>query len=183
MVLNSHYRSKLNFTWKSLGAAENALNNIKDEIITIIFSNDKNDVFNKKSGNGQVLKTHQGAKLKLYKDNFKKSLNDDLNTPKALAVLHKLVNDYNLEFEGVLQALKSFDRVLGLGIEELIEKTRKGKKKDEKSIREVEKLLKQREKLRTNKQFIQADRLRKKIEALGYRIEDTVSGPRVRKKL
>jgi cysteinyl-tRNA synthetase len=37
----------------------------------------------------------------------------------------------------------------------------------------------QREKLRTNKQFIQADALRKRIERLGYRTEDTIYGPKI----
>ena len=46
----------------------------------------------------------------------------------------------------------------------------------------IKALINRRELLRSNKQFVQADTLRKKIEGLGYVIEDTPRGPLVLKK-
>jgi len=66
----------------------------------------------------------------------------------------------------------NFDEIFGFGLKNV---------KPRKTIvpLKIAKLVSQREKFRTNKQFIQADALRKEVKALGYRIEDTESGPRI----
>jgi len=66
LVLTSHYRSKLNFTWDSLQAAQNALNNLYEEISS----------FDKAEGSADQ-----------FESVFRDAINDDLNTPQALAVV------------------------------------------------------------------------------------------------
>jgi len=187
LVLISHYRSKLNFTWESLQAAQSALNNLYAFIQT---TNDKQ------------LTTNDDKQIKNYEKQFLAHINDDLNTPKAISVVWQIISasargrcasgakggslsvrqagasggkDNNLSSAAKKQLLLKFDKVLGLGLNNL-----KPQKTAEIS-REISLLVQKREILRVNKQFIQADGLRKKIEKLGFKIEDTALGPQIRK--
>ncbi|QQG46361.1 MAG: cysteine--tRNA ligase [Candidatus Niyogibacteria bacterium] len=94
LVLASHYRSKLNFTWNSLKAAKNALERIKNKILEI----------------GQSTRIKNNLK---FRDAFKKLILNDLDTPKALAVFWKNFNELSLA--DILWA----DRILGLNLEVL----------------------------------------------------------------
>ncbi len=160
LVLTSHYRSKLNFTWKSLAAAQNAL----DNLYSILRTSDVQKL-------SSILRTSDVQKLR---KKFLTVISDDLNTPKALSIVWQIIKDNRLSSAAKKQLLLEFDKVLGLGLDKI---------KPQKIPQKIKNLVSRREKLRVNKQFIQADRLRKKIEKLGYRIEDTASGPRVRKEL
>ncbi|MEK9154733.1 MAG: cysteine--tRNA ligase [Patescibacteria group bacterium] len=154
-VLNSHYRSKLNFTWPALESAQSALDNLY-EIISQLKNTGKN---NKKMVN-------------FFKENFLKSINDDLNTPKALSVLWQIIKEPRFSDKDKKQLITEFDKVLSLGLSSI---------KPFKIPLKIKELAGQREILRNNKQFIPADTLRKKIERLGYIVEDTEKGPKVRK--
>lgn len=155
LILNSHYRSKLNFTWKSLEAAQNALNNLYNDVST--------------------LKNFKGIKNETTKYNaeFIEAINDDLNTPRALSILWKVIKEKTLSAKSKKQLINEFDKVLGLGL---------NKVKTAKMPAKILELAQKREKLRVNQQFIKADALRKKIESLGYMVEDTANGPRVLRK-
>lgn len=155
LVLTSHYRSKLNFTWKSLEAAQNALNNL---------------TYNLQLTTNNERQTKNNKQLATYEKNFLAAINDDLNTPKALSLVWQIIKDNRLSSAAKKQLLLEFDKVLGLGLDKI---------KPQKIPPKIKNLVSQREKLRVNKQFIQADRLRKQIEKLGYRIEDTTAGPKV----
>ncbi len=163
LVLTSHYRSKLNFTWKALEAGQNALNNLYEEITRMNTDKKRIDA-DKKSA---LISQNR------YKSTFLSAINDDLNTPKALSIAWQVVKDKGLAGKIKKQLLSKFDEVLGLGLDKI---------KPVKIPPKIKALASQREKLRANKQFIQADRLRKKLEKLGYLIEDTASGPKIRKK-
>jgi len=160
LVLTSHYRSKLNFTWKSLAAAQNAL----DNLYSILRTSDVQKL-------PSILRTSDVQKLR---KKFLTVISDDLNTPKALSIVWQIIKDNRLSSAAKKQLLLEFDKVLGLELDKI---------KPQKIPPKIKNLVSQREKLRVNKQFIQADRLRKKIEKLGYRIEDTAFGPKVRKEL
>ena len=81
-----------------------------------------------------------------------------------------MIKDKRISSPSKLALIYDFDDVFGLNLKYY---------KRSKSIipEDIRKLAAQREILRTNKQFIQADALRKKIEKLGYRIEDGADGP------
>jgi len=157
LILTSHYRSKLNFTWQSLEAAQKALNNLTNNLQ--LTTNNRQPTTN----NLQLM----------YKKFFLEAINDDLDTPKALAIVWQVIRDNKLSHNAKKQLLLEFDKVLGLGLNKI---------KPVKIPRKIRQLVAQREKLRVNKQFIQADRLRKKIEKLGYIIEDTTVGPKIFRK-
>jgi len=104
-------------------------------------------------------------------EEFKKAIEDDLNIPKALQVLWSLVRDEKAQ--GKYQTIKKMDEVLGL---KLLEK--------ETIIvpAEVLELVEEREKARKEKNWKKADELRKKVNELGYQINDTENGAEVKKK-
>lgn len=96
-----------------------------------------------------------------YLKKFEDAINDDLDTPEALQVLWKLVRDEKAQ--GKLKTIKKFDEVFGLDL----------LKKEKLEISEnVKKLAEEREKSRKKKDWKKADELRRKINELGYIIED-----------
>lgn len=156
LILTSHYRSKLNFTWTALEAAQKALDNLRQIYLTL----NKNHIYK------------PNTTYKTYNKQFLIAINDDLNTPKALAILWKAVKDKNLPSPLKKQLLLKFDSIFGLGLKNI---------KQVKIPLNIKTAVAEREKLRANQQFIKADTLRKKIERLGYIIEDTALGSKIRK--
>lgn len=153
LLLTAHYRSKLNFTWDSLRGAQNALNNLYD----IAREWDK-----PKIGCAE------------YEQKFLDTINNDLNTPEALAIMWNLVkSDYPSSARAA--SLLKFDKILGLDIIKYL-----GKK--EKIPAAVQKLLKERAAVRAAKNWQKSDELRKKIERLGYLIEDSLEGQKIFKR-
>ncbi len=156
LILTTRYRSKLNFTWESLGAAQNAMDRLTTYDLRLTTDDKK--------------LTTDDKKIKIYEKKFLSAINDDLNTPKALSVVWQIIKDKNLASSAKKRLLLKFDKVLGLGLNKI---------KPEKIPQKIKRLADKREKLRINKQFIQADALRKQIEELGYKIEDTVYEPKI----
>ncbi len=73
--------------------------------------------------------------------------------------------------------LLDFDQVLGLDLENVVKVV-----KVVKVPKEIEKLVEERENLRQQSKWEEADEVRKKIEKLGFVIEDTPEGPKIKKK-
>lgn len=147
--LAAHYRTQLNFTLKNLKNAQNSYERLKR-----IISEIKDD----KKTNPSYLKE------------FEKEMDDDLNTPKALQVLWKLIRDPKAQ--GKINTIKKMDEVFGL---KLLEK--------EKTLipKEVLELVNQREQARTDKDWDKADKLREEIKKLGYKVDDTEKSSRISK--
>jgi len=149
LLLTSHYRSPLLFSFENLESSKNSLDRLKNII--------------------QELKD-DGKTNVSYLDEFEKAINDDLNMPKALQVLWKLVRDEKAR--GKLETIKKMDSVLGLKLLE--------KEKIEIPI-EIKKLADERERARKNKNFKLADELRAKIKKKGWQVDDSEEGYRLKK--
>ncbi len=107
---------------------------------------------------------------KQYLQEFEDALNDDLNTPEALQVLWKILRDEKAQ--GKLRTIKKMDEVFGLDL----------LKKEKIEIpQQIKKLVEQREKARKEKNFELADEIREKIKKLGFYVDDTEEGARLRK--
>jgi cysteinyl-tRNA synthetase len=110
---------------------------------------------------------------KKYRDDFLLAMDDDLNTPRAVAVLFSMMeainkNLWRIKKIDLAAAKKLLVELIGIfGI------TIAGAKIPQKIWR----IAARRELSRTNKQFGQSDALRKEIDALGYVMEDTPVGP------
>ena len=110
---------------------------------------------------------------------FDQRMADDLDTPRALAVLHGLAGAINsnvaspapdgVALQGALDALLTCLDVLGLsslGVEQDVPP-------------QVLELADSRERARRARDFVESDRLRDEIASLGFVVRDTASGPQV----
>lgn len=163
LVLTAHYRDKLNFTWQSLEAAQNALDNLREEIRAW-------PSYTKAS---EGLLQQPKTIVVQFWQKFMEAANNDLNMPQALAVLWKMVKS-DLSSSDKAATLLKMDKVLGLKLDEYLGKPLL-------IPSEVKKLVEEREKIRKNEEFERADQLRKEIKKLGFEVEDTPSGPKIRK--
>jgi cysteinyl-tRNA synthetase len=98
---------------------------------------------------------------KKYSDEFEKAINNDLDMPSAVSVLWKLLRDKKAE--GKINTINKMDEVFGLDLL---------KKEEIKIPFEIKKLADERQKARKNKEWKKADKLRNKINSLGWKIED-----------
>jgi cysteinyl-tRNA synthetase len=165
LVLGAHYRTRLNFTWESLDAARNGLNRLYEAM---------NDLYEESAAAAQ--RKVPKKSLEQYFAEFRAAMDDDLNTPQALAILHEMLADGGDPKEK-LALVKQSDKILGLGLEDA--RADANTTEGDPKIAEMARIYAD---LRGNKQFIQSDALRKEIEALGYSIRDTKDGSRIRKR-
>jgi cysteinyl-tRNA synthetase len=149
--MGAHYRAKLSFTWEALDAAATALQRLRKTAHEL----------------GQA-----GEADPIYADRFKEQINEDLNMPRALAVLWELVKE-DLSPATKKATLLQFDRVLGLRLADW---------QPEEAVipPEIMALVEERERARSAKQWKDADGLRERLRQAGYEIEDTPKGPRVK---
>lgn len=156
LCLQTHYRSKLTFSFESLGAAQNSLKNLSENVLELKYSEDK----------------IREDKIKIYKREFLKFIRDDLNIPKALVLIWKVLKDKNLSNKEKYSLLIDFDNVFGLGLRKLKKVKIPGK---------IKKLVKLREKYRKERNWEEADKIRELIKEMGYAIDDTPEGPKIKK--
>jgi len=149
--LSGHYRKPLNFTFTILNNSKNSLKRLHEIISKIKKSKDKK---NKKN-------------IEIAKKQFLEILDDDLNTPKALSFLWDILREDRLNDSEKYELALEFDKVFGLDLD---------KEEKIKIPMAVKRLIAEREKMRKKKDWEKADELRKKINKLGYAIDDTEKG-------
>lgn len=165
LLMSTHYRQQLNFTFEGLEAAKNAVDRLTS------FTHRLLDANGKESGEKITQLMAQVQK------NFEEAMDDDLNISVALAALFDFVREVNKlmdnnllskkEAEEVYNLMLRFDKVLGV-----IGKA----KKEEKLPKEAEELIRKREEARKAKDWKTADKIRDQLKAMGVIVEDTPQG-------
>ena len=155
-LLGAHYKKQLAFTLEALDGAKSAMKRLATKIGEL------------KGSEAPVSKPNS-----VLLNEFHEAINDDLNTPRALAVLWKVVDSEDLRPGEKLSLINEFDRVLGLGLSEI---------ETEVIPEEVEELANQRDQARRGKDWKKADELRKLISKKGYEVLDERDGYKIRKK-
>ena len=155
-LLGAHYKKQLAFTLEALDGAKSAMKRLTTKIGEL------------KGSEAPVSKLNS-----VLLNEFHEAINDDLNTPRALAVLWKVVDSEDLRPGEKLSLINEFDRVLGLGLSEI---------ETEVIPEEVEELANQRDQARRGKDWKKADELRKLISEKGYEVLDERDGYKIRKK-
>jgi cysteinyl-tRNA synthetase len=165
LLMSTHYRQQLNFTFEGLKAAKNAVDRL------INFLHRLRDADGK--GCGEKIKTL----MKNVQRRFEEAMDDDLNISVALATLFDFVREVNKlmdenmlskeEAGEVYRLMMRFDKVLGV-IGEV--------EKEEKLPKEAEELIRKREEARKAKDWETADRIREQLRNMGIIIEDTPQG-------
>lgn len=151
-LYGSSYTTRTNFTMDSVIGSMSALKKLREQFVEL----------------GDEL----GEINKNYKNKFEEYLDNNLDSPKALALLWDLMRDKNISNKNKKATILDFDKVFGFGLDII---------KDEEIPDEVIGLADERQEARKNKDWGKSDELREKIKSLGYEIKDTDSGPKISK--
>ncbi len=105
LLLMTHYRKELKFSWESLEAADNAFKKLKKKFISI--SENRKERITLENLSRESLK---------YKKDFVFAMHDDLNTSVALSKMWALINDKNIKNEEKYTLLIFFDKYFRLNL-------------------------------------------------------------------
>ncbi|ROR97919.1 cysteinyl-tRNA synthetase [Sinobacterium caligoides] len=145
LTLTSHYRSHLNFTWEALKGAQKALQRLRKKVSVL-------------PDGGSIDSDYQAE--------FIAFINQDMNMPRALALVWKLF-DSDLAPADKKSTLLFFDRIFALDI---------NKAEAVSPPEQVQALVARRQRLKEQGQYAQADEARAQIHRLGYQLNDTGNG-------
>ncbi len=172
LILNSHYRSPLDFSDAALFAAQSGYGKITETVKAV-----RKRLNTAKEG---TIDEKIAEQLKQMREKFEAAMNDDLNTSVALSVMfelfrlaQKLLEDSHTT-QGTLNLVDVlFDRLggdcLGIVKEEYPQTSPAG---DELMDKLVDVLIEQRNEARKNRDFTKADELRAKLDEMGILLED-----------
>ncbi len=150
-LLTAHYSTLVNFTWETLIGAKTALEKLHKH-------------FSEYENKGEINKK--------YQTKFHKYINDNLDTPKAIALIWELIKDDTVSGADKKATILDMDKVLGLGFTDI---------KKETIPDNILHLVKEREKARVSKNWEKSDEIRDELKKLGYEVEDTNIGSRITK--
>jgi len=161
-LLGGHYRSQLQFSIESLKGAANSRKSLMSKI---------------KGLTAKAETQGEGGNIASYIEDFNKAIEDDLNTPRALAVLWGLLKDGPASKEA-LSAIFDMDKVLGLKLEDVKNHTDSDffKSVGEDFTREIDDLIAKRAEAKKAKDFTAADNIRQNLKDRGIILEDGPSG-------
>ncbi len=168
LFLTLHYKSQASFNWNALGAAQTALFKIYR-----LFGIEMKEIKSTKPPDS-------------YKEKFLQYINNDLDTPKVIALLWNLIKDENIPLASKKATLIEFDKVLGLNLGEAQNILEKWSKEFniitlKNTPPYIKEMMKKRESAREKKDWQKADELREKIQKEGFYIEDTDKAPVLRR--
>jgi len=153
-AFQTHYRKPMEYSEESIQASRNGLQHLQNQVRQAA-----------QNSAGQ-----KGAVIDEYKTKFLEAINDDLNMPRAMAVVQEMLKS-RIGDADKHATIIDYDRVLGLSLdtvdqaEELPEK--------------IKILVAERQAARNAKDWAASDRLRDTIQDLGYQVQDTKEGMQV----
>ncbi len=172
MIVKSYYRSPLDYNEDLVSQAKKELERIDEFVVKLmdLRSQSMMDLRN------------QSIDISGFEKKFEGAMEDDFNTPKAVAVIFELINKGNsliaenkltkTDAKNILKFLENIDKIFNFII---------WKKPKEKIPEEIQELVGERERCRRDGAWQKADEVREKIEKLGWQVEDTKEGPKVKK--
>jgi cysteinyl-tRNA synthetase len=180
LLLSSHYRKQLNFTWTGVEQAEEALRRVVDFLAKL-------DEMTRANCAGDVGNVEIEAAVSRARDAFRTALASDLNTAAGLAAVFDLVREGNsaiaagtlssADARAVRDAIEDFDRVLGV-----VALRRAEDATPDVPIDEIEQMIAERKAAKQRREFARADEIRTSLADRGILLEDTAAGTRWKKK-
>lgn len=178
LCLTAHFRSQLNFTWQSLEDSRNALEKLYGFASSVKLE-------------------EKGMIIEKYREKFKDALEDNLNTPLAVAIVWEMIKDKDFTDTDKKATLLEMDKVLGFNFASVAAKPTEtiaieigspilqtisvqnltGNKVPD----EILELIQKREIARKDKDFATSDQIRGTLKEKGYGIGDTPKGLEIKK--
>ncbi len=152
MVINSHYRKQLLFTYDALEQSQSTYKKLRNRVLNITDEGEFNEELFKK-----------------YDQRFVIEISNDLNTANALSVLYEVLKDSELSGHTKLELIRKFDTVFALDLT---------KPFDVKNVDNeyIEEMIEKRNEAKRNKDFALADSIREELFSKGIVIKDTREG-------
>ncbi len=157
-ILSSHYRSPLNYSDEQLDDAGTALTRLYTALRGVEIIDQPID--------------------SEYRQRFQQAMDDDFNTPVALAVLFDLARELNKAQDKALLAagLKQLAAVLGLLQDDPDSFLQGGTGSSGITEQQIEEMIETRKIAKTNKDWAEADNIRDRLKAQGILLEDIAGG-------
>ena len=177
LYLGVHYRKQLRFSWTAMTQAEESMRRLTDFLARV----------ERIAAPAPSVRDEITARLQRAKDEFAEFMRADLNTSGAIAVIFDLVREINAAIDdnqlgggdagAVLDEFRHFDQVLGV-----LALRRAEDEQPPVPVEEIEQLIEARRAARLSRNFAEADRIRKDLDARGIVLEDTGSTTRWKRK-
>ena len=168
LIMTTHYKTGLNFTWESLTGTQTAYFKLKE----IVANLKKKEAESPTELNKEIFEK--------YKKEFSECLADDLNIAKGIGLVWQIIKIKEINTKTKLELILDFDKVLGLKLDKV---NPTAEILEEQIPAEVLDLKKERDTARLEKNWTKSDELRKEIEREGYILEDKEGKSILRKKL
>jgi cysteinyl-tRNA synthetase len=175
LLLSSHYRKQLNFTWAGMEQAEESLRRIVDCLARL------------ETVSADLSSATVQASIDKARAAFREALLDDLNTAAGLAAIFDLVRDLNAAIDAknigrenadaARRTIDEFDCVLGV-----VTLRRAEDAQPPVPVDEIERLIEERKAARTRRDFAAADGIRNALAERGILLEDNPGGTRWKRK-
>jgi cysteinyl-tRNA synthetase len=167
------YRTRLNFTFRALQAAQTSLERLRGLAYQLLSQADQQLVF-----------ANEPIEPDFWQERFLAEVENDLNMPRAMSVVWAMLRAHDCDPTTRLRLLLDFDRILGFDLKGYLQSDQPRRKTDSQTYLalvpdEIAALVWEREGLRSRGDYAQADHIRQELEHTGYTIEDTVHGPLV----
>ncbi len=165
LLLTAHYRSKINLTDESITAAQNGLNNLRDDLASLSAQISEQDLQSAAQGGWS-------EEAERTRDAFHTAINDDLELPTALSITREAARNSKIAPLERRRLLLDFDRVLGLRLDTVQPKTSSSLVLSD----EVQAIVQERDAARAAHNWKRSDEIRDHLKALGFEVRDTPRG-------
>ncbi len=170
-IITSHYRSPLNYSEEHLQQARSALRRLYLALRDLPLTRNRND-------------DPENSGVNEHERRFFCAMDDDFNTPDAIAALFELAREINTRrasdpvgTQDLAARMRRLGAVLGLLQDDPEAFLRLGRGEDmELTEEEIDRMLRQRDLARKAKDYAEADRIRQHLTAHGVILEDAPQG-------
>lgn len=164
LCLSANYGGELSWSWQALENSQQTLKRLEQQVVTL----------RKEAEGAQAPKEFSSPAQKL-REEFENHIKNNLNMPRAMAVVHQTLKDTAVAPLERLALLEQFDQILGLGVSTWVEKA-------EDFPAEALGLLQEREQARASKNWKRSDEIRDTLASMGFLVEDSKTGARLKRK-